>query len=167
MPKATVCYASLWRFTLSTAALRDGFTRLQLQEPLLPAEDGDKFFDMFFANFDELCFTSQMFSCSKSFLYHFCFQIPKVCCHVPSLSLNGVLSIWAKFSSTTQACDIHLLGILLSIQGESKSRCSRLASSSFLFSIAIQYAWQFKGLQAQQIHWNSMACPMAKLVKTL
>ena len=44
---------------------------------------------------------------------------------------------------------------------------SRLASSSFLFSIAIQYAWQFKGLQAQQIHWNSMACPMAKLVKTL
>ena len=42
---------------------------------------------------------------------------------------------------------------------------SRLASSSFLFSIATQYAWQFIGLRAQQIHWNSMACPMARLVK--
>lgn len=35
---------------------------------------------------------------------------------------------------------------------------SRLASSSFLFSIATQYAWQFKSLQAQQIlEFNGMS----------
>ena len=98
MPQATVCYASLWRFTLSTAALRDGFTRLQLQEPLLPAEDGDKFFDMFF------------FRILMNFvLLHKCFRARK---HFLSFLLPNSKSLLSRAVTITKRRTFNLSKIL-------------------------------------------------------